>query len=97
MSIRELQEAVLDQGIRHTNFFEGRLLTGDDLRNQREANRAIDRRLAQAIGPGIPASSSHSFNRLSCMLRWCGRPPATMLSSAPGNNIRSRARRPSHM
>ncbi len=53
MSIRDLQEAVLDQGIRHTNFFEGRLLTGDDLRNQREANREIDRRLAKALGPGI--------------------------------------------
>lgn len=53
MKINELLDPILDQGIRHTNFFEGRLLTGDDLRNQHEANREHDRRLGKAVGPGI--------------------------------------------
>ena len=53
MSVHDLLDPILDQGIRHTNFFEGRLLTARDLRDQQEANRERDRRLGRAIGEGI--------------------------------------------
>lgn len=53
MSIKQLLDPILDQGIRHTHFFEGRLLTGEDLRNQQQANRQHDRRTGKAIGAGI--------------------------------------------
>ncbi|MBD3316598.1 MAG: hypothetical protein GF344_12485 [Chitinivibrionales bacterium] len=53
MSAHRLLDPILNQGIRHTNFFEGRLLTGEDLRNQQEAHREHDRRLGRAIGSGI--------------------------------------------
>jgi len=53
MDIENLLNPILDQGIRHTNFFEGRLLTGEDLRNQQQANREHDKCLGRAIGSGI--------------------------------------------
>ena len=53
MSVNKLLDPILQQGIRHTNFFEGRLLTGEDLRNQQQANREHDRLLGRSIGSGI--------------------------------------------
>ena len=53
MSIKNLLDPIIEQGIRNTNFFEGRLLSGEDLRNQHNANRQHDRYLGQAIGQGI--------------------------------------------
>lgn len=53
MSTRSLFEPVADQGALNSHFFEGRLLTGRDLRDQREANREHDRYLGRALGAGI--------------------------------------------
>lgn len=53
MSVKELLEPILEQGIRYTNYFEGRLLTGEDLRDQQTADRERDRRIGQAVGTGI--------------------------------------------
>ena len=53
MSPRDLLEPILDGGIRNIHFFEGRLLTGRDLREQLEANRTYDRHLGCAIGAGV--------------------------------------------
>src|SRR4051794_21711622 len=50
---RRLTEAILDGGVENINFFEGRLLTGRDLREQLRAERRYDRRLGKAIGAGV--------------------------------------------
>ena len=53
MSAIELLEPFLEQGIRNTNFFNGRLLSAEDLRAEQEANRQQHQQLGQAIGEGI--------------------------------------------
>lgn len=53
MSVHKLLDPILDQGLLHTNFFEGRLLSAQDLRDQQDANRERGRRLARALGSGI--------------------------------------------
>ncbi|HZI18146.1 MAG TPA: hypothetical protein VEY09_06065 [Pyrinomonadaceae bacterium] len=50
---RRLDEPILDRGIGHTNFFDGRLLTADDLRNDQNANRERRRQLGRAAGSGV--------------------------------------------
>jgi hypothetical protein len=44
---------VLDQGIRNTNFFNGRLLTAADLQTEQDADRGHRAQLGQAAGDGI--------------------------------------------
>lgn len=53
MSSLELLEPVLRGGIRSVNFFNGRLLTGEDLSAEQEANREARHRLGAAIGDGV--------------------------------------------
>ncbi|HZU03856.1 MAG TPA: hypothetical protein VFA10_29605 [Ktedonobacteraceae bacterium] len=53
MTTRYLTEAILDGGIRSVNFFNGRLLSGEDLSQEQEANSEERKRLGQAIGDGI--------------------------------------------
>src|ERR671928_2086509 len=53
MDAKQLTEAITDGGIFSTNFFNGRLLSGEDLTREQEANRAARQRLGQAIGAGI--------------------------------------------
>lgn len=53
MSVHKLLDPILDQGLLHTNFFEGRLLSAQDLRDQQDANRERGRRLGRALGSGI--------------------------------------------
>jgi hypothetical protein len=48
-----LLEPILEQGIRNTHFFNGRLLTAEDLRVEQAANRQQHRQLGQAIGEGV--------------------------------------------
>jgi hypothetical protein len=48
-----LEEAVTAAGIASVNFFNGRLLTGEDLSREQLANREGRLRLGQAIGAGI--------------------------------------------
>ena len=49
----DLLTPLLDGGIRHGNFFEGRLLSGRDLREEQEANRLNRWQLGRAIGAGV--------------------------------------------
>ncbi len=53
MASYHLLDPILDQGIRHQNYFEGRLLEARALREQQDANRSARLRLGQAIGEGI--------------------------------------------
>ncbi len=50
---RQLDETILDGGIRNTHFFNGRWLTAEDLRTEQEANRGHHRQLGRAIGEGV--------------------------------------------
>jgi hypothetical protein len=50
---RYLFEAILDQGTRNANFFNGRILTADALQTEQDANRRRGERLGQALGTGI--------------------------------------------
>jgi hypothetical protein len=49
----DLQQPVIDGGIRSINFFNGRMLTARDLTREQTANREAIRRLGQAVGEGI--------------------------------------------
>jgi hypothetical protein len=49
----DLLTPILDGGIRNTHFFNGRLLTAQDLQEMQEANRLQHRQLGQAIGAGV--------------------------------------------
>jgi hypothetical protein len=53
MSAIELLEPFLEQGIRNTNFFNGRLLSAEDLRAEQEANRQQHQQLGRALGEGV--------------------------------------------
>lgn len=53
MATRQLSEAVFDRDIRTVNYFNGRLLTADDLRNEQAAGREERRRMGRALGAGI--------------------------------------------
>jgi hypothetical protein len=48
-----IQEPVLDGGIRSVNYFTGRLLTANDLSREKLAHREVDWRLGRALGEGI--------------------------------------------
>lgn len=50
---RQLDETIIDHGIRNTHYFNGRLLTADDLRADQAANRQQHWQLGQAIGEGV--------------------------------------------
>ncbi len=49
----ELHEPLLRGGIRNTHFFNGRLLTAEDLRAEQQANRQQHQQLGLAIGAGV--------------------------------------------
>jgi hypothetical protein len=53
MRSANLLRPVLDAGIRSVNFFNGRLLTAEDLSREQDANRESRRLLGQAIGQGV--------------------------------------------
>ena len=48
-----LQTPILNSRTRSVNFFNGRLLTGDDLTSEQQANRAAHGLLGQAVGSGV--------------------------------------------
>jgi hypothetical protein len=50
---KSLHEAILDDALSYTSFFNGRLLSGEDLARDQRANREARRRTAQAIGQGV--------------------------------------------
>jgi hypothetical protein len=49
----ELLQPVVDDGIRLTNFFNGRVLTAEDLRREQDAAATRHRGLAAAVGEGV--------------------------------------------
>lgn len=53
MSVTNLDTPVLDGGIHVTNFFNGRILSREDMKREQDATRAVDWRLGQSIGDGI--------------------------------------------
>lgn len=53
MSYTELLEPILRGGIRSVNFFNGRLLSAEDLKQEQDANREGRARLGQAVGHGV--------------------------------------------
>src|SRR5947209_751641 len=55
MASIEIQKPLIDAGTRSANFFDGRILSGDDLSNEQAVNREEHRQLGAAIGEGIVA------------------------------------------
>src|SRR5512139_1147004 len=53
MSTFDLITPILERGIRSTNFFNGRLLSAEDLRTEQGANRQQHGQLGRAIGDGV--------------------------------------------
>src|SRR5262245_44145100 len=53
MDVTQLLEPVLTGGIQDTHFFNGRLLTADDLRTMQRAARQHDAQLGRALGDGV--------------------------------------------
>jgi hypothetical protein len=53
MAVRQLGEAILDGGRRSVNFFNGRLLSAEDLSQEQTANQDARRALGQTGGEGI--------------------------------------------
>ena len=50
---RSLQQAITEGGIESVNFFNGRLLTGQDLSREQAARRKIEQRIGLGLGTGI--------------------------------------------
>jgi len=48
-----LEQAITAGGIRSVNFFNGRLLTGEDLSREQDANELARLRLGRALGSGV--------------------------------------------
>jgi len=53
MSYTQLQEPITLGGLRSVHFFNGRVLTANDLSREHAAIRAADRQLGKAIGSGV--------------------------------------------
>jgi hypothetical protein len=51
--MKQLAEAITDDGIPAINFFNGRLLSGEDLSQDRAGSRELLRRLGRALGAGV--------------------------------------------
>ena len=52
-TIEQLLQPVFEGGIRSVNFFNGRVLSGEDLSDEQEAQRRARRLLGQAVGEGV--------------------------------------------
>lgn len=53
MALKSLLEPIIEDGIKNTHYFEGRLLSAADLRDQQDANRRHHRQLGTLAGYGI--------------------------------------------
>ena len=53
MSLTRLDTPLVEAGLRSTNFFNGRILSREDLQREQDAARAIQERLGLAVGDGI--------------------------------------------
>lgn len=63
MAIKQIAQPVTDDGIRWTNFFNGRLLSGEDLSREQDAQRLSRRALGQALGSGVATGLEVSKSR----------------------------------
>ena len=52
-TIEQLLKPIFDGGIRSVNFFNGRVLTGEDLSDEQEAQRQARRLIGRAFGEGV--------------------------------------------
>jgi hypothetical protein len=52
-ALRQLREPIVENGIKNTNFFNGRLLSAEDLQVEQQARRRYDAIMGQAVGPGV--------------------------------------------
>lgn len=84
---RQLDETILDGGIRNTHFFNGRWLTAEDLRTEQEANRKHHRQLGRAIGEGVV----HGLEVTLTEAGSGGRVPRVMVSAGLALNRRGEA------
>lgn len=76
MDVAELLDPVLTNGIRVANYFNGRVLTAEDLRAEQAASRAQLRLLGRAVGSGVAQGLEVALDSAA------GAAPA--LSIAPG-------------
>ena len=53
MSTRQLSEVITSGGIRSINFFNGRLLTAEDMTQEQGTRRDADALLGRSLGAGI--------------------------------------------
>lgn len=53
MSFKTLLEPIIESGIKNTNYFEGRLLSGKDLTEQEQANKQHRQQLGKILGHGV--------------------------------------------
>lgn len=72
---RNLQQAIREGGIEAVNFFNGRLLSGQDLSREQAAQRQMAERLGLALGTGIVAGLE------------VGRVPAAGVDAVPGVSV----------
>ena len=69
MDMLQIGEAILDPGLQWINFFNGRLLSGEDLTQERYASAISRQRLGQAIGDGIVWGLQVIANKLNSPVR----------------------------
>jgi hypothetical protein len=53
MSVTQLDTPYLDGGMHLTNFFNGRILSREDMKREQDAERAVHERLGRVLGDGI--------------------------------------------
>src|SRR5260221_14764209 len=51
--VKALHDPILEDGIPFTAYFNGRLLSGEDLARDQDGNREARRRIGQAVGEGV--------------------------------------------
>jgi hypothetical protein len=76
MNTRQLSEAIVEGGVRSNNFFNGRLLSAEDLSREQAASRESRRQLGQAIGDGV----AYGFE----VSRAAGSGPKAVVTIQPG-------------
>ena len=78
-----LLTAIVNDRTRSVNFFNGRLLTGEDLTAEQKSNRVAHSLLGQAVGSGVAygleVSESATLSTVAAHRCACRSNPATLL------------------